>query len=103
MELIKVESGIALLDAETSAKIADFERKMKQIKEQEEALKTAILDEMEAKGLIKIETDEMIISYIASTDRETFDSKAFRKDHADLYDEYIKMQPVKSSIRIRVK
>ena len=33
----------------------------------------------------------------------TFDSKKFREDHPNLYDEYIKMSDVKSSIRIKVK
>lgn len=103
MELIKYENDIAILDIETSAKIAEFERQAKAIKEQEDELKKAILEEMESKGIIKVETDDLMISYIASTDRETFDSKAFKLDHEDLYDDYVKMTPVKSSIRIKVK
>ena len=58
---------------------------------------------MESKGIIKVETEEITISYIAPTDRETFDSKRFKADHADLFDEYVKMSPVKSSVRIKVK
>ena len=58
---------------------------------------------MEEKGIIKIETDDLIINYIAPTDRETLDSKSLRQDHPQLYDAYIKMTPVKSSIRIKVK
>ena len=103
MELIKIENDIALLDIETSAKIAEFERQAKAIKEQEDELKKAILEEMESKNIIKLETDDLMISYVSTTDRETFDSKAFREDHADLYDEYVKMTPAKSSIRIKVK
>lgn len=103
MELIKYENDIAILDIETSAKIAEFERQAKAIKEQEDKLKKAILEEMESKNIIKLETDDLMINYIASTDRETFDSKAFRQDHEDLYDDYVKMTPVKSSIRIKVK
>jgi hypothetical protein len=58
---------------------------------------------MEAKGIIGIDTDELKITYIAPTDREKFDSKQFRSDHSELYDEYVSMIPVKSSIRIKVK
>ena len=58
---------------------------------------------MEKRNIIKLETDDLSINYIASTDRETFDSKTFRAEHEDLYNEYIKMTPVKSSIRIKVK
>ena len=64
------------------------------------AQKSAILREMQVKGVIKIETDEMTISYIAPTDRESFDAKEFRKDCPQLYDEYVRLSPVKASIRI---
>lgn len=103
MELIKVENDLTLLDPEVSNKIAEFERKIKELKEQEDRLKENILKEMEAKNIIKVESDNLMISYIAPTDRETFDSKLFKEEHQDLYDEYIKMTPVKSCIRIRVK
>lgn len=103
MELINIENNVALLDAETSKQIAEFEAAIKDIKEKEDNLKQAILNEMESKKIIKLDTDDLTINYIASTDRETFDSKLFREDHADLYDEYIKFTPVKSSIRIKLK
>lgn len=103
MELIKIENDKALLNNETSKKIAEFERQMKFIKEKEDELKTSILKEMEDKNIIKVDTDDLIISYIASSDRESFDSKKFKEEHQDLYDEYVKMTPVKSSIRIKVR
>lgn len=103
MELIKIENDIALLDTEISKQIADFERTIKEIEEKEKNLKQAILEEMENKNILKLENDDFIISYIAPSDRETFDSKSFKADHQDMYDEYIKMTPVKSSIRIKLK
>lgn len=102
-ELIKIENGAALLDPDTSDKIANFERAAKLIKDRSDELKAEILKEMEAKGIIKLETPEMIISYIAPTDRETFKSKEFRTDHPQMYDEYVKMSPVKASVRIKLK
>ena len=103
MELIRVDRGELILDDGVSKQIAEFERQVKAIKEAEEKLKDMILAEMEDKGILKVETDDVLISYVGPTDRETFDSKAFRKDHGDLYDEYIRMTPVKSSIRIKVR
>lgn len=103
MELIKVENGLSILDEEASKKIAEFERQIKEIKAKEDEFKQAILEEMEAKNIIKIDTEDLMISYVAPSDRETFDSKAFKEEHQDLYDEYVKMTPVKSSIRIKVK
>jgi regulator of replication initiation timing len=103
MELIKVENDIAQLNTEVSKKIAEFEKKIKEIKEQEDFIKQNILEEMEKKNLIKIETDDIAITYVAPTDRETFDSKTFRQNYSDLYDEYVKLSPVKSCIKIKVK
>lgn len=102
-ELIKVENGVALLDKEVIVDIVDFESKLKEIKAAEDELKQMILEEMENKGIIKIDTDDLLINYIAPADRETFDSKTFKKEHQDLYDEYIKLTPVKASIRLKVK
>lgn len=100
--LVKVEDGFQL-SKETSQMIAQFEKMLNDIKKQEEELKKSILEEMEAKNIIKIETDEVAISYIAPTTRESFDSKKLRADNPDLYDEYIKISPVKASVRIKLK
>ena len=103
MELIKVENNLPILDNETAYQIAIFERQIKFIQEKEKKLKQAILDEMEAKNIIKIDTDAIVIRYVAAYDRENFDSKKFREKYAELYDEYVSMTPVKSSIKITVK
>lgn len=101
-ELITVSRGVALLDAQTAVRIAEFERKMKEIKAAEDALKAAILEEMESKGIMSIKTDEMTLSYVAGSERETLDSKRLREEEPELYDKYVKMSPVKASIRIKL-
>ena len=50
MELIRVEDGLEILDPEVSKTIAEFERQIKSIKEQEDNLKKAILEEMELRS-----------------------------------------------------
>ena len=103
-EVIKIENGISILDMEVSQKIVEFERQIKLIKEAEDALKEMIKAEMEARGILKVEdeTNGMTISYVAPTSRETFDSKKFKADNPDMYDEYVRLTPVKSSIRIKI-
>lgn len=103
-DLIRVENGNSILDMAISKTIADFERQIKFIEEQEKALKEAIKAEMEAKGILKVEdaTNGMTITYIAPTYREAFDSKKFKAENPDMYDEYVKLTPVKSSIRIKL-
>ena len=104
-EIIKIENGITVLDAETSGKIAEFERQLKAIKEQEEQLKQAILEEMESKGIIKVvdEINGLSITYIAKSYRENFNKKKFKADKPDMYDEYVSMSSVKSYIKVEVK
>lgn len=103
MNLIRFEGDNPVLVSEISARIAEFEKQVKLIKEKEDELKQAILSEMEAHGIIKLATPELLISYVAPTDRETLDSKTLKTELPDIYDAYVKITPVKSSIRIKVK
>lgn len=102
-KLIRIEQDTALLNPNVSSKLAEFERMAKEIKTKQDELKQRILEEMEAHGLLKVETDDLTITYVAPTSRETFDSKAFRKDNPDLYDEYVKISTVSASVRMKVK
>ncbi|MBQ2350409.1 MAG: hypothetical protein II393_04020 [Cytophagales bacterium] len=97
------EMEYKLINPEIASKIVEFEKMAKEIKEKEDDIKKTILEEMENKGIVKVENDDFIISYVAPTDRETFDTKSFREAYADLYDEFVKLTPVKSSIRIKLK
>lgn len=102
-KLIRMEQNTALLNPEVSSKLAEFERLAKDIKAKQDELKSRILAEMEEHGILKIETDELTITYIAPTSRETFDSKALRKDKPDLYDEYVRLSTISASVRMKVK
>lgn len=90
--LITLTKDGALLTAEAGKKIAEFERQIKKL----EAL------EMEQKGIIKAVCEDVAITYIPAGERETFDSKAFRKENPRLYDKYVKLSPVKASVRIKL-
>lgn len=103
MDLIKIVNDVALLEPETLEKIVKFETAIKRLKEQEDELKKAILEEMESKNIIKLDSNELMISYVAATDREFFNSKKLKNDMPDLYDAYVEMRSVKPSIRIKVK
>lgn len=102
-KLIRIEQNTALLNPEVSSQLAEFERMAEEIKVKQKELKDKILAEMEERGILKIETDELTITYIAETSRETFDSKTFRKDNPDLYDEYVKISNVSASVRMKLK
>ncbi len=93
----------AIISPEISAEVAELEKQMKLISDKQKAFKSEILRLMEEHGVIKIDNDYLTITYVAETDRETFDTKAFREAHPDTYDEYVKIGKVAPSIRIKVK
>lgn len=101
--LIKVENNTALLNPEVSSKLAEFERMAEEIMAKQKEIKEKILSEMEKRGILKIETNELTISYVAPYSKESFDSKKFRKDNPDLYDQYVKIGTVSGCVKVKVK
>lgn len=99
-ELISLDGTLAL---ETKNKIVDLEKQAKAIKEEQDKTRAAILEEMEKRGIVKLDSDELSITYKAPSYKETFDSKELKKDNEELYNKYIKISPVKSSLLIKVK
>ena len=102
-DLITIKDGATILDLKVANQIAEFERKAKEIEEAEKALRDQIQKEMEEKGIKSISTDNLLISYRQEYDKETFQTKDFRKDNPDLYDQYVKISPVKASVSIKLK
>ena len=101
-EIIKT-NGNAVIDNEICVEFAELERQIKILAEKEKVIKAHILQAMEDNRVIKIDNDRFTITYVAATDRESFDSKAFKADYPDLYDTYVKIAPVASSLRIKIK
>ena len=99
-DLIKVENG-KLADY-TIYYIQNAEKRIKELKEQYDQFKADLLEFMEQNGILKLEAENLKISYVAESERESFDSKQFKADMPDLYDEYVKFTKVKPSIRIKV-
>ena len=103
--LIVVENGISLINEKEANEIMNIKILKEQIDKKLKDKTEQILEEMENKGILKV-SNEIVgleVTYIAPSDRESFDSKKLREDNPDLYDEYVKMNPVKSSIRIKLK
>lgn len=103
MELIKVENELVLASDELIAEVLEVKLLEERLKAKKDNLTLSLMEEMQDKGIMKIETDDVVISYIAESERETFDSKKFREDYPDMYDEYVKFTTVKPSVRIKAK
>lgn len=102
-ELIKLENGEYGLSKDVITTIIDIEREINKLKELQDNYKDILLSKMEEVNILKIDIPELSITRIPETTRETLDSKSLRADMPEIYDEYVKISPVKSSIRIKVK
>lgn len=69
-----------------------------QIKEKKEK----IFQLMKEKEIDKISTENCNITYLCGGVRKTFDSTKFKKDHPDIYNEYIKETLATDTIRISI-
>ena len=100
--IVKKENNYQLADIIISElKIIDEEKK--ELKRKEDAIREILLKEMEDKNILKLENENISITYKAPTERETFRAKEFKKDLPDLYDTYVEFTPVKSSLLIKIK
>lgn len=100
--LVKVDDEYELADT-VKTTIIEFENNIKILKQAEEELKNALKEEMEKAGIKNLISDELLITYVLPSTKETFDTTRFKKENPELYNEYIKINDVKSSIRITVK
>lgn len=92
------------------AKLTDIERAIIEIKtrlaqaeEQKKSLTEALYQEMDARGVYKLDSPTLSITRIADTTAETFDSKAFRADHPELYGKYLRETSRKGYVKITLK
>lgn len=100
--IVKKEDNYQLTDAVIS-ELKMIEEEEKELKEKKEKIREILLKEMEDKNILKLENENISITYKAPTERETFRTKDFKKDLPDLYDTYVEFTPVKSSLLIKIK
>lgn len=103
MDIVKYDNGTYGLQKETINTIVEIEKELKKLKSLKDNYTSKLLEQMAAQDIIKIDLPELAITRVEETTKETFDSKSFRENHPDLYDEYVKISIVKPSIRIKVK
>lgn len=99
-ELTLIENGQLTHQAITI--ITTYESAMKKIKAEYDEFRQALLKAMEENGVCSLKGDGLAVTYIAPTQREVFDTKGFRELFPELYDSFVKLSPVKSSVRIKV-
>ena len=100
--IVKKEDNYQLADTIIS-ELRLIDEEEKELKEKKEKIREILLKEMEEKNILKLESENISITYKVPTERETFRTKDFKKDLPDLYDTYVEFTPVKSSLLIKIK
>lgn len=87
------------LDAEIEWNLIRYKHMADDAEEAYKDLMARLKKAMEENGIIRIETDRVILTISNPNDKEVFDTKRFREDHPDLYDEYVTMKPQKPVLK----
>lgn len=74
--------------------------KIKDNETKQAGLKEDLVVSMESTNIASIGNDMFKVAFIAATTRNTFDSAKFKKEHQDLYKDYIKVSNVKAYVKI---
>lgn len=91
------------LSAELSKDIAELEVIAKEYESKKKAVRDQLKRVMEESGIVKIEDDNLTITYIGETTQEKLDTKALKKELPDIYDAYCKITPKSACIKVEVK
>jgi len=92
---------LATVNAEISTKISQTIQTIENLKKDIKSFETAILNEMEEKGIKKFDNGQISITYIEPTTRVSVDSKKLKEELPDVYKKYSKESEVKASIKIK--
>lgn len=101
MELVQVQDNQLTVNEEVIKQLKEFEIEKAKMDLKEKEIKQAILQAMEEHNIKSFENDDIKITYIASTTRETVDTARLKEE--GLYDLYKKVSSVKSGVRLAYK
>ena len=97
------QDGVLMKLTDIEHTIIEIKTRLAQAEEQKKSLTEALYQEMDARGVYKLDSPTLSITRIADTTAETFDSKSFRADHPELYGKYLRETQRKGYIKITLK
>ena len=100
-DLIRYEGGSPILDERTGARLAALEATIEQLEAERKALRDMIMKEMRRIGIIKLQTEELTVSYLPAGSAGRLDTKALREECPDVYNAYSDLVDVPDRILVR--
>jgi hypothetical protein len=99
----KNQQAIAKLNKQIEQAVAAQITKKSQIEAEQEDLKAAMLEAMEANDVDKFDGDLLTITRVKASQRTTFDSKKFADAMPKTYAKFLKTSTTKAYIKLKVK
>lgn len=78
-------------------------KRISELTEEFNAIKAEVLQKMIENNDKSFDTGNVLITVVAPSVRETFDSKRFKTEHEDLYGKYIKKSTTKESLKLTLR
>lgn len=75
-------------------------KRIKELTEEYDTIKANIMEGMAKSGEKSFDLGEVLLTLVAPSKRDTFDSKRFKAEHSELYGQYIKTTETKESLKI---
>lgn len=89
--------------SENETSLCALAKKIKEYTEEYEAIKAEVLAKMQEHGDKSFDTGNILITYVAPSSRESFDSKRFKEENAELYGKYMKASETKPSLKLTLR
>ena len=110
VEFIKPSVELPSTINEALEKLADFEgfitlaeAELESRKQDIATIKEYLLEQMKTNSVKKYESEKIIITYVAPSERKTIDSTRLKTEQPDIYENYVKTSQIKETIKIKVK
>lgn len=101
-EIIERNGDLATL-ANVERYIKEIEVVKKHAEEKAAELRQRLMAVMEEKGMLSFESDEIKLTYVAPTTRQSIDSTRLKKELPEIAAQYTKESAVKASLRVTIK
>lgn len=88
---------------ENEQSLYSLARRIHDLTEEYDAVKLEVQRGMSGHGDKTFDLGNMVVTLVAPSVRASFDSRKFKADHADLYDEYTKAVKTKESLKVTLR
>jgi hypothetical protein len=78
-------------------------RRIKALTDEYDSVKAQVLEQMLKHKDKSFDTGNLLITVMKPSTRESFDSKKFKEEHSDLYNQYIKTSQTKESLKLTLR